>query len=136
MRQLRFSPTLVCYCMPGSLPQTAHKVGDHVSDTAEVAGPLLDVRDVLETFRRHQILTEDWATVLSSAARALDQASADALAPQPVAHLAAQLRVLLANGLQASTETVDKVADETHRILSRTRIRGIPRPEDEHWEFA
>jgi len=107
-----------------------------VSDTAEVAAPLVDVRDVLETFRRHHVLTEDWATVLSNAARSLDQASANMVAPPVVAHLAAQLRMLLANGLQANVETVNRVADETQRILSQTRIPGIPRPEDEHWEFA
>lgn len=107
-----------------------------MSDTAEVAAPLVDVRDVLETFRRHHVLTEDWATVLSNAAKSLDQASANMVAPPVVAHLAAQLRMLLANGLQANVETVNRVADETQRILSRTRIPGIPRPEDEHWEFA
>ncbi len=107
-----------------------------MNDTAEVAAPLVDVRDVLETFRRHHVLTEDWATVLSNAAKSLDQASANMVAPPVVAHLAAQLRMLLANGLQANVETVNRVADETQRILSRTRIPGIPRPEDEHWEFA
>jgi hypothetical protein len=107
-----------------------------VNDTVEVAAPLGDVRDVLETFRRHQVLTEDWATVLSNAARSLDQAAADMVAPSVVTHLAAQLRILLANGLQENVETVDRVADEAQRILSRTRIPGIPRPEDEHWEFA
>jgi len=107
-----------------------------VSDTTDVAAPLIDVRDVLETFRGHRILTEDWAAVLSTAARSLDQASTDVVATPAVTHLAAQLRTLLANGLQADTETVDRVADETQRILSRTRVPGIPRPEDEHWEFA
>jgi hypothetical protein len=107
-----------------------------VSGTAEVAAPLVDVRDVLETFRRHQVLIEDWAAVLSNAARSLDQASADAVAAPAVAHLVGQLRMLLANGLQTNAETVDRVADETHRILSQTRIPGIPRPEDEHWEFT
>jgi hypothetical protein len=107
-----------------------------VNDTAQMAAPLMDVRDVLETFRRHQVLTEDWAAVLSNAARSLDQASADLVAAEAVTHLAAQLRILLANGLPTNAETVDRVADETQRILSRTRIPGIPRPEDEHWEFA
>lgn len=107
-----------------------------LSDTADVAAPLGDVRDVLETFRRHQVLTEDWVTVLSNAAKALDQASADVVVPPAVPHLAAQLRMLLANGLPANTETVDRVADEAQRILSQTRIPGIPRPEDEHWEFT
>lgn len=107
-----------------------------MSVTAEVAAPLVDVRDVLETFRRHQILIEDWASVLSNAARSLDQASAGVVATPAVTHLAGQLRTLLANGLQTNTEIVDRVADETQRILSQTRIPGIPRPEDEHWEFA
>ncbi|MGH3831399.1 MAG: hypothetical protein ACRDRS_13295 [Pseudonocardiaceae bacterium] len=107
-----------------------------MSDTVEVAAPLVDVRDVLETFRTHQILTEDWATVLSNAAETLDHTAADVVAPPAITHLATQLRMLLANGLQADAEILGSAADETQRILSRTRIRGIPRPEDEHWEFA
>jgi hypothetical protein len=107
-----------------------------VSDTTDVAAPLIDVRDVLETFRRHQILIADWAAVLSNAAKALDQVSADVITTPAVTHLAAQLRMLLANGLPADAETVDRVADEIQRLLSQTRIPGIPRPEDEHWEFA
>ncbi|MBV9141257.1 MAG: hypothetical protein JO115_10120 [Pseudonocardiales bacterium] len=107
-----------------------------MSDATDVAGPLIDIRDVLETFRRHQILIADWAAVLSNAAKALDQVSADVVAPSALIQLAAQLRMLLANGLPADAETVDRVADETQRLLSQTRIPGIPRPEDEHWEFA
>ncbi len=107
-----------------------------MSDTVEVAAPLVDVRDVLETFRTHQVLTEDWATVLSNAAAALDHAAMDVVAPPAVTHLATQLRTLVADGLQANAETLGAAADETQRILSRTRIRGIPRPEDEHWEFT
>lgn len=107
-----------------------------LSDTAQVAAPLVDVRDVLETFRRHRVLTEDWATVLSNAASALDQASTDVVTPRTVTLLATQLRTLLTNGLQENMETVNRVANETQRILSLTRIRGLPRPEDEHWEFS
>ncbi|MGH3868046.1 MAG: hypothetical protein ACRDQ4_18365 [Pseudonocardiaceae bacterium] len=107
-----------------------------MSDTAEVAAPLGDVRDVLETYRTHQVLIADWATVLSNAARSLDQAATNVVAAAAVTDLAAQLRMLLANGLQTNTETVNRVADETQRILSQTRIPGIPRPEDEHWAFA
>ncbi len=107
-----------------------------MTDTVDVAAPLGDIRDVLETYRTHQILIEDWATVLSNAARSLDQASANVVAAAAVTDLAAQLRTLLANGLQANTQTVNRVADETQRILSQTRIPGIPRPEDKHWEFA
>jgi hypothetical protein len=107
-----------------------------VTDTAVLAAPLGDVRDVLETYRTHQVLIADWATVLSNAARLLDQAPAHVAAAAAVPHLTAQLRMLLANGLPTSTETVNRVADETQRILSQTRIPGIPRPEDEHWEFV
>lgn len=106
-----------------------------MSDTAYVAAPLVDIRDVLETFRRYHILMDNWAAVLSNAARTLDQAPADMVTPT-VTRLAAQLRVLVDNGLQTSTETVNSVANETQQILSATRIRGIPRPEDEHWEFT
>ncbi|MEO7194362.1 MAG: hypothetical protein ABIZ05_06000 [Pseudonocardiaceae bacterium] len=107
-----------------------------MSDTVEVAAPLVDVRDVLETYRTHQVLIEDWATVLSNAAAALDHTAVDVVTPRAVTHLATQLRTLVANGLQANAETLGSAADETQRILSRTRIRGIPRPEDEHWEFT
>ncbi|MGB6162785.1 MAG: hypothetical protein WCF33_00485 [Pseudonocardiaceae bacterium] len=107
-----------------------------MTDTAELAAPLGDIRDVLETYRTHQVLLENWAAVLSNAARSLEQASATVVAAAAAADLSAQLRMLLANGLPANTETVNKVADEAQRILSQTRIPGIPRPEDEHWAFV
>ncbi|MGH3823466.1 MAG: hypothetical protein ACRDRA_11655 [Pseudonocardiaceae bacterium] len=107
-----------------------------MSDITAVVSPLVDVRDVLETFRRHRIFAENWVAVLSDAATALDQASVDALAAPDMTHLVAQLRMLLINGLQANIDIVDSVADEAQHILSGIRIPGIPRPEDEHWEFV
>ena len=108
-----------------------------LSDTTAVASPLVDVRDVLETFRRHGILMENWDVILSNAATALDQqVSADEFFSSVVTYLAAQLRTLVTNGMQANIDIVNSIADEAQRILSQIRIRGIPRPEDEHWEFA
>lgn len=106
-----------------------------VSDTVQLAEPLTDVRDVLETFRRHRLLMADWAVVLADAADVLEGLSA-AEDSSAVACIAAEIRGLVAQGLKTNEEAVGTIADEVARILAETVVPGLPRPEDAHWEFT
>jgi hypothetical protein len=106
-----------------------------VSDTVQLAEPLTDVRDVLETFRRHRLLMADWAVVLADAANALEGLSAPE-AGSAVACIAAEIRDLVAQGLDSNEEVVGRIADEVARILEETIVPALPRPEDAHWEFT
>ncbi len=84
----------------------------------ELADPLVDVRDVVETFRSCGVTAPNWHGTLADAVAALDRLPQAAQVDARLPHLIPRLRLLLAHGL-----------------LERTRIPGIPRPEDDDWGF-
>lgn len=102
---------------------------------AEVADPIVDVRDVVETFRRHGLLTPDWRHLLTSAADALEQLPGSARSAD-VDRLIPRVRWLLQHGLAQGDPVLEDVSTVAERMLRQTRVPGIPQPEDEHWGFA
>jgi hypothetical protein len=102
---------------------------------ARLADPLDDVRDVVESYRCCGVMPADWHRTLGEAVAALDQlpqeAEVDALLPDLIPHL----RILLTQGLDGAPQVVSEVADQVAAALSRTRIPGIPRPEEGDWGF-
>ena len=103
---------------------------------AEVAEPISDVRDVVETFRRYGEETVDWREVVSSAIVQLERTSASEDAKAPWAdHLTGQLHELVRVGLTQGDSLLEAIAQAVQSVISSTRIPGIPRPEDENWEF-
>jgi hypothetical protein len=103
---------------------------------AELADPLVDIRDIVETYRRYKLSPPEWADSLAAAVAALDRLPPDLRASAGTAELVALLRLLLARGLQSQAEVLDQVADRVAELLRQTHIPGIPRPEDQHWEFG
>lgn len=101
-----------------------------------VAGPLLDVREVLETFRRNHVVQTGWADALTRAAQALDDLPATVEIRRTASWIATELRGMVAHGLQHDEEVLNLVANRTAEILNSTRVPGIPRPEDDNWEFS
>lgn len=104
-------------------------------DIAELAAPLAEVREVVETFRHHKIVLPDWAHIVSSAIEAL--AVPTYLQP-PAASLfdvVAELRILLDTGLAGNTGLVDHIAAETAELLEAARPSEIPSPDDDNWAF-
>ena len=100
------------------------------SEMIALADPLMDVRDVLETFRTHDLVVRDWRDILADAADGLDQ--------QPwqiVGDLATRLRVLVASGLRESPEAVHKVANVVAHLLEAHPVDHVPQPGDHHWGF-
>jgi hypothetical protein len=105
-------------------------------ESATVAEPLMDVREVLETFRRHHIVADGWAEMLTRAANALDYAPAEPEIRASTAWIASQLKKIVACGLQHDQNKLDMVANRAAELLSSIRVPGIPRPEDKSWEFS
>jgi len=102
---------------------------------AELADPVADVRDVVETFRTYGVITADWHEVLSGAAEALDRLPEDVQAASRLPVLIPRLRQLLRSGLRSEDPVLQEVADHIADLLQETRIPGIPRPDDDRWEF-
>ncbi len=106
-----------------------------MSDRAELANPITDVRDVVETFRLYSILTSDWRERLSAAIQTLDQLPEGVRSESRVSVLVPRLRRLVDAGLAQGDPVLDEVATQVQALLHETRIPGIPRPDDENWEF-
>lgn len=106
-----------------------------LSDDAAIARPLIDVRDVLEGFRRYDLRPTTWSTDLSSAADALDQAATNSRFKEQAERIAAELRKLIEVGLQNDRSLTDRIASETAQVLDQSTIPGIPKPQDEDWGF-
>ncbi len=103
---------------------------------AEVAEPISDVRDVVETFRRYGVEAVDWREVVISAIVQLERTSVSEGIKAPWAdHLTGQLHELVRVGLTQGDSLLETIAEEIHSLISSTRVPGIPRPEDENWEF-
>jgi hypothetical protein len=100
----------------------------------ELADPLVDVRDVVESFRKYGVTPPDWRPVLAHATAALDE-----LAPKPelgfLPPLVGRLNQLLADGLATHANLVSEVADQVTVVLASVNIPAMPKPADHNWGF-
>lgn len=98
--------------------------------------PLVDVRDVVESFRSSHLTLPDWDQTLRQVVTALSllppQAQVDVLLPG----LVPNLRLLLTAGLDNVPQVVEMIAAQVATALEETRIPGIPAPEDDDWSFG
>lgn len=106
-----------------------------MSDTADIAAPLAEVREVVETFRHHKIVLPNWADVVSSAIEALAVPTYVQPPAVSLTEVVAELRLLLGTGLAGNPGLVDHIAVETAELLELARPAGIPSPSDENWAF-
>jgi hypothetical protein len=103
---------------------------------AELADPLVDVRDVVESFRSFGVAPADWHRALDDAAAVLDQLPADKEFRELFPDLVPNIRILLSNGLSSVPDILEEVAEQVAAALSQTRVPGIPRPEEDDWDFG
>jgi hypothetical protein len=101
----------------------------------ELADPLVDVRDVVESFRTYGVTPPDWRGMLGNAVTALDE-----LSPMPhlglvLPPLVLHLNELLTGGLAANPALVSEVAERVSAILASVQFPAMPKPTDRSWEF-
>lgn len=101
----------------------------------ELADPLVDVRDVVESFRTYGVTSPDWRAVLGNAVAALAE-----LSPRPqlgnlLPPLVLRLNELLAGDLAANPVVVSEVADQVSAVLAFVQIPAMPKPTDSSWGF-
>ncbi len=102
---------------------------------ADFADPLLEVRDVVESFRTYHVTPPDWDETLRRAIDALSRLQALARVTVLPAGLLPDLDLLLTDGLDGSPQVVDKVATQVADVLGETTIPG-PTPADDDWSFG
>ena len=102
---------------------------------ADLADPLLDVRNVVESFRSYHVTPPGWDETLRDAIAALSRLRAPDQVSTVLSALLPALELLLTDGLDSSPLVVEKVATHVVSILKETRIPG-PSPEDDDWSFG
>lgn len=65
----------------------------------------------------------------------LDRLPEEVWAESCMSDLVPQLRHLVDAGLAQGDPILEEVAGRVEALLRETRIPGIPRPDDENWEF-
>ncbi|KZS65781.1 hypothetical protein A4G27_14465 [Mycobacterium kansasii] len=103
-------------------------------EPALVFEPIVDIRDVLESYLVDQVLLTDWQQKLTSAAARLLEL-AQAWSDGDLLDLARLTGHLAAERLTVDTVLARTAADNAARVLEQVRIPGVPRPEDEDWAF-
>jgi hypothetical protein len=106
-----------------------------MSDIAELAAPLAEVREVIETFRHHKIVLPDWAQIFRSA---IEMLSAPTYVPPTAVSLVdvvAELRLLVDAGLAGNSDLLNRIAAETAELFESVRPAEIPAPSDDNWAF-
>lgn len=106
-----------------------------MQSAADLADPLVDVRDVVESFRASQLVLPEWHKILDQAVASLNQVQSSVETEALLRGLLPNLRLLLAKGLPGVPEVVDEVAQQVAGVLGETRVPGIPVPADDDWSF-
>src|SRR5205823_12045002 len=117
----------------------ARRIGVQVVEmehAADLADPLVDVRDVVESFRSSHLTLPDWDQTLRRVVTALSQLPPQAQVDVLLPGLVSNLRLLLTAGLENVPQVVDIVAAQVAAALEQTRVPGIPAPEDDDWSFG
>ena len=102
---------------------------------ADLADPLLDVRDVVESFRSHQVIPADWNESIRHALDALSQLPPQAGVEALLPGLLPELDQLLEDGF-GNKLLVDRISRQVADALDETPIPGIPTPVDDDWSFG
>ena len=103
-------------------------------ETALLFEPVVDIRDVLESFLVDDVLLADWQATLTSAAARISQL-AEAWSDDDLSQLADITGRLASRSILADAALARLAADNAARVLEQVRIPGVPRPEDPDWAF-
>lgn len=103
-----------------------------MSDIEELARPIVEIREVVETFRLYKIALPGWVDTVSSAIVAFETSRRE----PSLAHVVAELRALLDVGLSSNAELIDQISAETASLLKFVTPPEIPGPEDDEWAFS
>jgi hypothetical protein len=97
-------------------------------------GPMVDVRDVLESFLRDQVLVPGWREALVKASRKFIELSARPK-DSNLEDLGQRISVLARSELGQERSLAIAVAADIESLVDRVRVPDLPRPEDPDWSF-
>ena len=100
---------------------------------AALFGPIIEVRDVLESYLRDRILVVDWHDRLTEASTQFIELGSGST--DDIAGLGGRVAALAGAGLDKDYGLTRAVAAELERLLDEVRVPNLPRPEDQDWAF-
>ena len=107
-------------------------------DTVGLAKSVIEVRELVETFRAHHVIDDAWAEIVRRAVAEMtvfEQRHPEAL--PTLAGLTADLETLLDLGWGADPQLLDTVSAGMAELLPVVVPACVPRPDDEEtWAFS
>lgn len=97
-------------------------------------GPVIEVRDVLESFLRDAVLVSGWRQTLTEASHQFATLGAQRTDAE-LADLGRRIAVLAESELSQDRTLTRNVAGDIESLVDRVRVPGLPRPEDADWSF-
>lgn len=101
---------------------------------AAVFGPTVEVRDVLESFLRSQVLIHGWRETLAEASKQFIELGTHPL-NSDLTDLGRRIAVLAQTELSEEQALAREVAEEIESLIDQVRVPDLPRPEDKDWSF-
>lgn len=105
-----------------------------MQQTAALFGPIVEVRDVLESFLHDQVLVVDWRQRLTRASQQFVELGVGS-PDEDVAELGGRIAVLAEAELAKEPTLTRSVAADVEKLLDQVRVPELPRPEDDDWSF-
>lgn len=97
-------------------------------------GPMVEVRDVLESFLRDEVLVPGWRETLTEAAHQFTELGTPP-SDSKLADLGQRIAVLAQSELHQERTLARAVAADVESLVDRVRVPDMPRPEDTDWSF-
>lgn len=101
---------------------------------AALLEPVIEVRDVLESFLADRILLDDWQQALSDASNRFTELGTR-WSDERVTSLGMRVDALAKRGLETQEALTRSVASEVAEFLDEARVPGLPRPGDRDLGF-
>jgi hypothetical protein len=105
-----------------------------MQQVAVLFGPIIEVRDVLESFLNDGVLVPEWRRRLVDASCQFVELSQNADDGAQVVQLASEIAELAVSDLATSPLT-RSLAAEIERLMGEVRLPGLLRSEAEDWAF-
>lgn len=103
-------------------------------ESALLFEPIVDIRDVLESFLVNRVLLTGWQeTLVAASARLVELGRA--WSDEDLLELGRATGLLAGTRLASDPQFARSAADDAARVLAQVRVPGIPRPEDDDWTF-
>ena len=105
-----------------------------MSENVALLDPLLDTREVVETYLGDRLELPDWQATLRAASLRLTEL-ADRHESSDLLRIAGQVKEVADSGLRERLGILELLSVEIAGLLANIRVPGLPRPEDEDWSF-